>query len=94
MPPSLDVDVKDRVWTLWLSGETRKNIAEICGIGGTFDGPYYPQDEALMYVFKVKNYEWLNQCGRRFLKRVDEDGIKITPTRYEVAITPEEFWGK
>jgi len=63
-------------------------------IGGTFDGPYYPQDEALMYVFKVKNYEWLNQCGRRFLKRVEEDGIKITPTRYEVAITPEEFWGK
>lgn len=63
-------------------------------IGGTVDGPYYPQSEALMYVFKVKNYEWLNQCGRTFLKRVQEEGIKISPVSYEVAVTPEEFWGK
>jgi len=33
MPPALEMDVKNRVWRLWLSGETRKNIAEVCGIG-------------------------------------------------------------
>src|SRR5215831_10360795 len=33
MSPALDVDVKDRVWRTYLSGETRKNIAEVCGIG-------------------------------------------------------------
>ena len=60
-------------------------------IGGTVEGPYYPQAEALMCIFKVKNYEWLNQCGRIFLKRAQEEGVKISPVRYEVAITPEEF---
>src|SRR5438876_9753335 len=34
MPPALDENVKDRAWRLWLSGETRKNIADLCGIGG------------------------------------------------------------
>ena len=63
-------------------------------IGGTVEGPYYPQTEALMYIFKVKNYEWLNQCGRIFLKRTHEEGVKISPVGYEVAVTPEEFWGK
>ena len=34
MPPALDQSVKDRVRRLWfLSGETRKNITETCGIG-------------------------------------------------------------
>jgi len=33
MPPALDEEVKDQVWRLCLSGETRKNIAEVCGIG-------------------------------------------------------------
>lgn len=69
-------------------GEITKNI------GGSVDGPYYPQSEALMYVFKVSNYDWLNQCGRMFLKRVEEGKIKITPVKYEVAVTPEEFWGR
>ena len=33
MPPALDEEVRNRVWRFWLSGETRKNIAEICEIG-------------------------------------------------------------
>lgn len=33
MPPALDEDIKDRVRRLWFSGETRKNIADECGIG-------------------------------------------------------------
>jgi len=63
-------------------------------IGGSVQGPYYPQTETLLYIFNIKNYDWLNQCGRVFLNRVQEEGINITPVRYEVAVTPEEFWGK
>jgi len=33
MPPALDEDIKNLVRQLWLSGETRKNIAVECGIG-------------------------------------------------------------
>ena len=33
MPPALDQSVKDRVRTLWFSGETRKKIAKECEIG-------------------------------------------------------------
>lgn len=69
-------------------GEITKNI------GGSADGPYYPQSAALMYIFKVSSYDWLSQCGRIFLKRAEEEGIKITPVRYEVGVTPEEFWGR
>ena len=47
-----------------------------------------------MYIFDVKNYDWLNQGGRIFINRVQEEGVNITPVRYEVAVTPEEFWGK
>ncbi|MBI2185110.1 MAG: hypothetical protein HYU39_09150 [Thaumarchaeota archaeon] len=63
-------------------------------VGGTVEGPYYPQDADLMYIAKVKNFDWINQSGRIFLKKVEEEGIKITPVRYEVAVTPDEFWGK
>jgi hypothetical protein len=33
MLPALEEYEKDRVWRMWLSGETRKNIAEICKVG-------------------------------------------------------------
>jgi hypothetical protein len=33
MPTALELDVKDKVKKLWLSGETRKNVATECGIG-------------------------------------------------------------
>ena len=33
MPPAIDESVKDRVRRLWFSGETRKDIAEECGVG-------------------------------------------------------------
>jgi hypothetical protein len=63
-------------------------------VGGSVKGPYYPQKESLMYIFNIDNYDWLNQSGRIFLKRIEEEEIDITPVRYEVAVTPEEFWGK
>ncbi len=63
-------------------------------ISGCVDGPYFPQNETLLYLFTVKTFEQFNQAGRSFLKRVNEEGIDISPIRYEVAVTPDEFWGK
>lgn len=69
----------------------RENVKKF---GGSVEGPYYPQSNDLLYIFHVDSYEWLNKAGRVFLKRVQEEGINITPMRYEVAVTPKEFWGK
>jgi hypothetical protein len=55
-------------------------------------GPFFPQNEALLYIFTMKTFEQFNQAGRIFLTKVNEEGVNITPVRYEVAITPEEFW--
>lgn len=33
MPPALDENIKERVRRLWFSGETRKNVAAVCGSG-------------------------------------------------------------
>lgn len=63
-------------------------------IGGRWEGPYYPQDASLLYLFHVDKYEWLNRSGRIFLKEVEKQGLKVTPISYEIAVTPEEFWEK
>lgn len=62
-------------------------------IGGSVDGPYYPQEASLLYIFDAPSLEWLHEGGRRFIPRVQEAGIPVTPLRYEVAVSPEEFWG-
>ncbi len=63
-------------------------------VGGKIDGPYYPQDASLMYLIWAKQYEDVNRSGRKFLAAVQKEKLPITPLRYEVAVTPEEFWGK
>ena len=63
-------------------------------VGGKIDGPYYPQDASLMYLLWAKQYEDMNRSGRKFLAAVQKEKLPITPLRYEVAVTPEEFWGK
>ena len=63
-------------------------------IGGSVDGSYLPQKESLLHIAKVSSYDWLNKCGRIFLKRIKEEGINIKPVKYEVAVSPEEFGGK
>jgi hypothetical protein len=77
--------------TLEKGGSLLKEVVKT--INASVDGPYFPQNEALLYIFKIKTFEQFNQAGRTFLTRVYEEGINITPVRYEVAITPEEFWG-
>ena len=63
-------------------------------IGGDIYGPYLPQDASVMYIFDVKEYEWLNQAGRLFFAEVAKAKLAFVPQRYEVAVTPKEFFGK
>ena len=63
-------------------------------IGGTMDGPYFPQDSSILYIFKVEEYEWLNKAGRIFYSEMSSQGLAFVPKTYEVAVTPEEFFGK
>ena len=63
-------------------------------VGGKIDGPYYPQDASLMYLLWVKQYEDMNRSGKKFLAAVQKEKLPITPLRYEVAVTPEEFSGR
>jgi len=47
-----------------------------------------------MYLIWAKQYEDVNRSGRKFLAAVQKEKLPITPLRYEVAVTPAEFWGK
>ncbi len=62
-------------------------------IGGKIDGPYFPQDASVLYIFHVDKYEWLNQAGRLWFAEVEKAKLPITPSTYEIAVTPKEFFG-
>jgi len=62
-------------------------------VGGKIDGPYFPQDASLLYIFHVDKFEWLNKGGRLWFAEVAKAKIPITPLNYEVAVTPKEFFG-
>jgi len=63
-------------------------------IGGRFEGPYFPQDASVLYIFYVDEYEWLNKAGRIFYSEVAKARLPFVPKTYEVAVTPKEFFGK
>ncbi len=60
--------------------------------GSQIDGPYYPQDASLLYLFHG-TIEQMNETGRSFIPWLDDQGIPMTPLEYEIAVTPDEFWG-
>jgi len=60
---------------------------------GKIEGPFLPQDASLLYIFHVDKYEWLNQAGRIWFEEVGKAGLPFTPKSYEIAVTPEEFFG-
>lgn len=62
-------------------------------IGGKADGPYFPQDASLLFIFHVDKYEWLNQAGRLWLNEISKAKLPFSPKTYEVAVTPKEFFG-
>jgi len=63
-------------------------------VGGKVEGPYFPQDASVLYIFHVADYEWLNRAGRLFFEEMSNARVPFTPKTYEVAVTPQEFFGK
>jgi hypothetical protein len=62
-------------------------------VGGTMEGPFFPQDASVLYIFHVKEYEWLNRAGRVYFSEAANQSLAFVPKSYEVAVTPEEFFG-
>ena len=62
-------------------------------IGGKIEGPYFPQQGSLLYIFHVDKYERLNEAGRMFYAEVSKLKLPFIPNSYEVAVTPKEFFG-
>jgi len=62
-------------------------------VGGKVEGPYFPQQASLLYIFHVDKYERLNEAGRIFYSEVARLKLPFVPNTYEVAVTPEEFFG-
>jgi hypothetical protein len=61
--------------------------------GGKIEGPYFPQQSTLLYIFHVDKYERLNEAGRVFYAEMEKLKLPFVPTTYEVAVTPQEFFG-
>jgi len=62
-------------------------------VGGRIEGPYFPQQGSLLYIFHVDKYERLNEAGRIFYSEMGKLRLPFVPNTYEVAVTPEEFFG-
>ena len=61
--------------------------------GGKIEGPYFPQQSTLLYIFHVDKYERLNEAGRIFYAEMAKLKLPFVPNTYEVAVTPKEFFG-
>lgn len=61
---------------------------------GKVEGPFFPQDASLLYIFHVDEYDWLNRSGRIWYREVAKESLPFVPKSYEIAVTPEEFFGK
>lgn len=77
-------------------GKVNETINAVAGeVGGSVDGPYYPQDEDLLYLFKFDRFEKMTECGRTVLVKLEEAGIEgLRSSCYKIAVTKEEYWGK
>ena len=62
-------------------------------IGGKIEGPFFPQQSTLLFIFHVDKYERLNEAGRIFYAEMSKLKLPFVPDTYEVAVTPEEFFG-
>jgi len=63
-------------------------------VGGSMEGPFFPQDASVLYIFHVQEYEWLNKAGRLYFSEAGNQNLGFVPKSYEIAVTPEEFFGK
>ena len=76
--------------------KVNETIKTVTGeVGGTVDGPYYPQDEDLLYLFKFEKFEKMSECGRNVLLKLEEAGIGgLHSSCYKIAVTKEEYWNQ
>lgn len=74
--------------------ELLDRAAKEAGVGMKRMGPYLTQGGAdYLWVFEMEKFEDMSLTGRRFLRMVQKEKLPLTPMRYEVAVTPREFWG-
>ena len=62
-------------------------------IKGKIEGPFFPQESTLLYIIHVDKYERLNEAGRTFYAEMSKLKLPFVPDTYEIAVTPEEFFG-
>jgi hypothetical protein len=62
-------------------------------VEGKIEGPYFAQLSTILYVFHVDKYERLNEAGRVFYSEMLRLKLPFVASTYEVAVTPEEFFG-
>lgn len=72
--------------------EVHKRMQQKLG-SGEIEGPYFPQDASLLFIFHINEYDWLNRAGRLWYAEMSKEGLPFVPKSYEVAVTPEEFFG-
>lgn len=61
--------------------------------GGKIEGPYLPQQSTILLIFHVDRYERLNEAGRLWYSEMARLKLPFVPDTYEIAVTPEEFFG-
>ena len=87
----LDYEGDDLQNDLKKMGEINSKIES--RIGGKIEGPFFPQQSTLLFIFHVDKYERLNEAGRTFYAEMSRLKLPFVPDTYEVAVTPEEFFG-
>jgi hypothetical protein len=87
----IDYEGNDLQGDLKRMNEIHKKIEK--ATDGRIEGPYFPQLSTLLYIFHVDKYERLNQAGRIFYSEMKKLKLPFVPSTYEVAVTPEEFFG-
>ena len=87
----LDYEGDDLQNDLKRMGEINSKIES--RIGGKIDGPFFPQQSTLLFIFHVDKYERLNEAGRVFYSEMSRLKLPFVPDTYEVAVTPQEFFG-
>ncbi len=61
--------------------------------GGKIEGPYFAQQSTILLIFHVDKYERLNEAGRVWYTEMAKVELPFVADTYEVAVTPEEFFG-
>ncbi|HUK29307.1 MAG TPA: hypothetical protein VLV31_12855 [Candidatus Acidoferrales bacterium] len=87
----IDYEGEDMQNDLKKMGEIHSKIEK--ATGGKIEGPYFPQQSTLLYIFHVDKYERLNEAGRVWYAEMGKLKLPFVPNTYEVAVTPQEFFG-